>query len=199
MNYYEVLQQLYQFTNAQHKKISMLEKSLADLQKEIDYLKKRPAISVERIEYKLDQLKVETLEGTLHIGINPAELAELEDVAITKAMKGHNPEMVQETIQHMNGFLDAELRAIIHENAIQLQRSLDEPYYELIKQDMIKQLPKRIEFYYQQFAKNHPDERELKELVESRVKEDIRQAIFHFINSLPNDQKGGGKHESSSH
>jgi len=36
---------------------------------------------LEKIEYKFDQLKVETLEGTLSIGLSPTELAK-HDVEI---------------------------------------------------------------------------------------------------------------------
>ena len=34
-------------------------------------LKEAPSTKIDRIEYKFDQLKIETLEGTLNIGLNP--------------------------------------------------------------------------------------------------------------------------------
>ena len=34
------------------------------------------------LEYKFDQLKVETLEGTLNIGLNPSDLQGIEDFSI---------------------------------------------------------------------------------------------------------------------
>ena len=52
------------------------------LSKEIDALKDKPPINVERLEYKFDQLKIEKLDGTLNIGINPADLNNIEDMEI---------------------------------------------------------------------------------------------------------------------
>ncbi len=38
---------------------------------------------MEKIEYKFDQLKVESLDGTLNIGLNPSNLKEtIEDLAV---------------------------------------------------------------------------------------------------------------------
>ena len=34
------------------------------------------------MEYKFDQLKVETLEGTLNIGLNPSDLQGIEDFSV---------------------------------------------------------------------------------------------------------------------
>ncbi len=49
---------------------------------ELQQLKEKPAVHVDRIEYKFDQLKVETLEGTLNIGLNPSDLSGIEDFAV---------------------------------------------------------------------------------------------------------------------
>ena len=42
------------------------------------------------MEYKFDQLKVETLEGTLNIGLNPSDLQGIEDFSVPNGKgKGH--------------------------------------------------------------------------------------------------------------
>jgi len=45
------------------------------LEAEVDALKRRPTYAAEKIEYRFDQLKIDTLEGTLHIGIRPEDAA----------------------------------------------------------------------------------------------------------------------------
>ncbi|MFK4998183.1 spore germination protein GerPC [Bacillus sp. N9] len=76
------IQQLYDYMNQQQNEILKLRKELNRLENEVNKLKEKPGITVERLEYKFDQLKVETLEGTLNIGLNPADLKQIEDVAI---------------------------------------------------------------------------------------------------------------------
>ena len=70
---YQYLQQLHSIVMKQENKILHLEKAIFQLNKEIQELKQKPAIHVDKMEYKFDQLKVETLEGTLNIGLNPSD------------------------------------------------------------------------------------------------------------------------------
>ena len=44
------------------------------MEQKITELQSRPSVHVEKLEYKFDQLKVEKLEGTLNIGLNPTDL-----------------------------------------------------------------------------------------------------------------------------
>lgn len=70
-----------------------MEKTLASLIEEIEQLKARPPVRVDRIEYAFDQLKIETLDGTLNIGINPSDLSSIEDAAIPKRRASPMPIM----------------------------------------------------------------------------------------------------------
>lgn len=36
-------------------------------------IKDKPTTNIERIDYQFDQLKIERLEGTLNIGLNPSD------------------------------------------------------------------------------------------------------------------------------
>lgn len=58
-------------------------KKVNDLSQELTTMRDTPKINVEKIEYKFDQLKVESLDGTLNIGLNPNSLKEtIEDLAV---------------------------------------------------------------------------------------------------------------------
>ncbi len=54
-------------------RLRRLEERVQRLENEVEEAKRRPSQSVERIEYRFDQLKIDTLQGTLHIGIRPED------------------------------------------------------------------------------------------------------------------------------
>ncbi|HZG74694.1 MAG TPA: spore germination protein GerPC [Paenibacillus sp.] len=54
-------------------RLRRLEEQVERLAREVDEAKRRPSQTVERIEYRFDQLKIDTLQGTLHIGIRPED------------------------------------------------------------------------------------------------------------------------------
>ncbi len=68
---YTYLHQLQQALQAQQATILNLEDQVRQLQEELNELKSRPSSSIGKVEYKFDQLKVENLNGTLNIGLNP--------------------------------------------------------------------------------------------------------------------------------
>jgi|GEM_PF-2317763 len=78
-------QQLYAFLGAQQRRIDQLEKQVGQLQSELAAGQKQKTIHIDRIEYKFDQLKVEKLEGTLSIGINPGALEGIADATVNGA------------------------------------------------------------------------------------------------------------------
>jgi len=81
-DYNQYLQWLQQTIQAQEQRIIALETTLQKITQELKQIKEKPAVHVDRIEYKFDQLKVETLEGTLNIGLNPSDLSGIEDFAV---------------------------------------------------------------------------------------------------------------------
>lgn len=52
------------------------------IQTELNRMKENPGTRIDRVEYKFDQLKIERLEGTLNIGLNPAEQEQVENFQI---------------------------------------------------------------------------------------------------------------------
>jgi len=54
-------------------RLARAEERLAKLEAEAEEWKRRPTHAVEKIEYRFDQLKIDTLQGTLHIGIRPEQ------------------------------------------------------------------------------------------------------------------------------
>lgn len=207
MQQYYTFQQIYQHIAEQNKRIQNLETVIQELQQEVSSLKEKPSINVEKIEYKFDQLKVETLEGTLNIGLNPSDLEKIEDLAVdtnpptpVPPVKQIDMEGIEKTLMpQVNEYIDKEVPGIISDNELQLGISLDESYHALIKEDIKKQIPQRIQFYVQSMPRQQgvqQDDASWENKIVAKVKSDINSAIYSFMANIPENLKGAGNNES---
>ncbi|WP_335870066.1 spore germination protein GerPC [Bacillus sp. 2205SS5-2] len=200
-------QQILQYIETQNKKIKQLEDMLTILQKEVTDLKERPSVNVEKIEYKFDQLKVETLEGTLNIGLNPNDLNNIEDLAVNQPNQNidvlENGELRQQLIEGIQQYLNDGLPSLIGDTEAQLSRTLDGSYYKMIQEDLEKQLPQRVDFYLQTFpasAYEKGNPQGAYDKIFYKLKNDIHQAVFAFISQIPSGMnRKDEKHEPPSH
>ncbi|WP_456271854.1 spore germination protein GerPC [Bacillus sp. AK031] len=213
MQQYYSYQQLYHYISQQDNRIKNLEKLIAGLQQEVSSLKEKPSINVERIEYKFDQLKVETLEGTLNIGLNPSDLENsIEDFAVKDKVPSPYPvppvpqggdleNMQKVLIPRIEDYIEKDVPVIISDTELQLGTSIDASYHQLIKEDIRKQIPQRIQFYLQSMPV-HQDRNtsdvSWEDKIFSKVKNDINTAIFSFMSNLPENLKGAGNNEPAS-
>ncbi|MGR3763498.1 spore germination protein GerPC [Rossellomorea sp. NS-SX7] len=203
--YYLTPQQLYQYIENLNTKIVALEQKVNKLSEELTAVKDSPKINVEKIEYKFDQLKVESLDGTLNIGLNPGGLnEEIEDIAVApngkkKSVKDLTPYREKIT-EEVAAYIQDELPVLISDNEVQLQRSIDTSYHEMIQQDLLNQMPQRIEFYMSNipFVEGKHTEEEWMQKIISKIKQDIHSALFSFMSQMPDNMKGMNNDESAS-
>jgi spore germination protein PC len=196
-DYSQLLQWVQMTLQTQEHRIAALEQTIQKLQEEMKQLKEKPTIRVDKIEYKFDQLKVETLDGTLNIGLNPTDLANIEDFAVQNQTlntpippKAHMQRSmkIEESIYQ---YLEMELPTLFKEIQNQLNVRLDDSYLDFIKQDIMKQLPARIDYHLQNAAvNNHESEQSTEESIIELLKQEIRKGILIFINHLPENVKG---------
>lgn len=73
-------EQLTHYLTWQDERMSELERQLVQLRRELNELKEQRSVRIERIEYKFDQLKIEKLEGQLHIGLSPEGAQSIEQL-----------------------------------------------------------------------------------------------------------------------
>ncbi|MFD2443144.1 spore germination protein GerPC [Bacillus sp. CGMCC 1.16607] len=199
--FYEYIKQLHSFVEYQNKKINQLEQKINTLEEDIQSLKNKSAIHVDRIEYKFDQLKVESLEGTLNIGLNPSDLQGIEDFTVTGNNQiSNNPLTASDRFQSSMRLqeailqsLETDVKSIIHEHEQATGENIDDSYITFLKDDITKQLPQRIEYYLNLLPK---EQRNPDLLMESEaqlidtIKKDIHKGINVFLNNLPNEMKG---------
>jgi spore germination protein PC len=196
-DYSQLLQWVQTTLQIQENRIAALEQTIQKLQEQLKQLKDKPNIQVEKIEYKFDQLKVETLDGTLNIGLNPSDLANIEDFAVqNQSLKTpiHPKEQMQrsmKTEESIYEYLETELPTLFKEIQKQLNVQLDDSYLDFIKQDIMKQLPSRIDYHVQNTPSNkHKGGQNTEESIIELLKQEIRKGISIFITHLPENVKG---------
>lgn len=196
-DYYQYIQWLQKCVQAQEQRILGLEKSVQKIAEELAQLKEKPTIHVDTIEYKFDQLKVETLEGTLNIGLNPSDMEGIEDFAVNQPPNisptpKHQMQRSMEIEDALLSYLETELPEIIQETGSRLNIQSDS-YLSFIKDDIRKQLPTRID-YHLKSSNTHDQTEEAVKITNQNiielVKKEIENGVAVFLNHLPENVKG---------
>lgn len=191
-NIFYILQQITQQLERQESLIKQLQKKQRALEKELTEVKEKPVLHIDRIEYQFDQLKIDRLEGTLNIGLNPKDLQDMDEFAIDTLpfhkMQDRYLENIREQLEHeLNAYLDTELPEQIdkikHENGL----DIDESYTQFIIADIRQQLRERIDFYLKQQLREMPqtDREDMSAIILERIKEDIYNAVQSFFKQFP--------------
>ncbi|WP_044748768.1 spore germination protein GerPC [Bacillus alveayuensis] len=192
---YDYLMKLQHYLSWQREKIIKLEKKIAKLENELMDIRKRPQTTIEKIEYKFDQLKVETLEGTLNIGLTPSGAETIEDFAVSPEkviIPQPQPIMFRNIQTKVNDYLTNECKDILKNIEERYSHQLDDTYRQFILQDIGRQVDERIRFYIQQKMNNgqipaSDSSKELEDEICEKVKRDIEQSLELFIKHLPKE------------
>lgn len=199
-DFYQYLQWLQMCIQAQENRISTLEQTIKKMQEEMKKLSEIKSIHVDKIEYKFDQLKVETLDGTLNIGLNPSDLSSIEEFAVEN--KGINTPldpkaMMQRSMkieEAIYRYLETDLPQIIENTQRQLSILPNESYLSFIKQDIINQMPTRIDYHLKANRADRGNSDAKKEIDDTSIiealKQEIQNGVFVFFNNLPEHVKG---------
>lgn len=194
-NYY---QYFYNALGAQQKKLNQLEKTIKILEKEIDTLKKQPPNNIEKIEYKFDQLKVETLSGTLNVGINPYGQGEpIEDFSVnqqpakvTPAIVKKYPHLFTDIQSEIDNYMNQNGQGIIQSYEQKYNRKLEGSHYQYMVDDVKKQLDERIMYYLSQVDESQITQQQVPKIQSSivhKVKNDIDLAFDSFMKQMPKE------------
>lgn len=197
---YTYVQQLYHYMQSQEERITQLEARVAQLSQDLLQLKSEKQINIEKIEYHFDQLKVETLEGTLNIGFTPSGIADQVDEFsvngkdITGSLSEGSPEHpskaepIHRMMSRVEEYLNREFANDIRNFSERYQVPIDTDFYPMILDEIKKQIEPRIRHYLTQAkplagmeSANLTEER-----IFAQTKQDIRLAIENFIRGIPN-------------
>lgn len=197
---YSYITQMQNYLEAQDRRIAKLENSIRTLTQTMSELKNKAPVNVERIEYKFDQLKVETLEGTLNIGLNPNDLSNIDEFMVNNVPNPqpgpyvfpNKNQWIKDINETMHSYMNNHLQRLIEEAERQTGHSLNPSYHQFIRQDIEKQLPERIGIYIDSIS---PAERSqegnatAKENIIEKIKADLAMAIHNFV--LHSSNMGG--------
>jgi spore germination protein PC len=197
MSFQQVVEQIYAHIGWQSQRIEKLEQSVTKLQAEIDVLKGQKRVHIDKIEYNFDQLKVEKLEGSLSIGINPSTFDDAEDFTVNGVPMGKDlqPTPMDNLNQDISGNINEYLNTDAKDDMRKLEEAvaypLDDSYKQLILDDIRNQVETRIQQYVNQYRSagfQEPMEA-IKTNIINQTKSDIRSAMESYISGL--SQKEG--------
>lgn len=189
------LQQLQHYIQQQDQRIQQLHETIKELRSDIEQIKNQPHTNIEKIEYKFDQLKVENLNGTLNIGLNPTNPEQIENFDVHQ--KGMNVNGVQQQLRddlfqqcsaEVNQFLNEDCVSFIEQAEQQYNLRLDDLHRKHIIDDIRKQIDSRIQYYLNgQPLTEQESLLDKKQEILIQVKKDVENSIMHFLNHLPKD------------
>ncbi|KIL47367.1 spore germination protein GerPC [Jeotgalibacillus campisalis] len=137
------MQQIYYQLAALQQQLAQCMERLVKIEQKLEERAPSPSsVHIEKIEYKFDQLKVETLEGTLSIGLSPSDLYK-QDVEIPGF---RSSESIEDQIRK---FIDEQIPTIFSDcNTI--KDPVGNPITpNQVTDQLIQQLPQRIEHLQQ--------------------------------------------------
>jgi spore germination protein PC len=193
-NWITYISQLSNYIKHLDKKMTRLENLLLEFEEELSELQKNKTHSIEKIEYKFDQLKIETLEGTLNIGLMPNGESILEDfevankgITVPSATTDNDEELIKRMQHHLFQFIDEEGLHYLLELERTNNEVFDEKYREMILEDIKKQLPHRINENMKKIRQNNSElpHEQIEHAVVSTIKNEIVSGLQSFIQHRP--------------
>lgn len=185
------LHDLHQHIEAQAKIIAKLEARMETLEKSVP--EKGNHTTIEKIEYKFDQLKIEHLDGTLHIGMSPSDLANLDDLNVQPPQQPNYQAPFKQTLtSDLNSYLQETGPSLIRNLSAQHHYSIDESYQSILLEDIAKQLPERVSYYEQEAVKNNQSgsKEQLRIYITDHIKSEINQSLLKYMQT--NEREGEG-------
>ncbi|MEC5423656.1 spore germination protein GerPC [Virgibacillus sp. C22-A2] len=179
---------LHQYMEKQDKIIKLLETKIEQIEKD---LQNKQNNNIEKIEYKFDQLKIEHLDGTLHIGLSPNDLANIDGLGVNQhTQPSYPPPLKQSLVSELGTYLQESGPSLIQDLALQYNTSFDEAYQSILLDDIQKQLPQRIAFYEQESVKTNRNRNaeQLRQYITKEIKNEIYQSLLTYMQT--NEQKG---------
>ena len=191
---YTYLHQLQQALQTQQAYHPEFRRSVRQLQEELNELK-IALLFCRKSGIQIHQLKVENLNGTLNIGLNPfsAKGQQIEDFQVdTETLKVNpetetNPDFYQGILQEMHRYLDEEAYNRILHFEQEEQTPLDEMYRQMMVDD-IKTDGASTPYYLSQaqsYEGISTDPDYLRDIIIQAMKQDIDKAFLSFIQHIP--------------
>ncbi|GEM_PF-1604253 len=190
----QLTQQMYHALCLQHEQLQRMEAELHAIREQVAKQESLPSTHVDKIEYNFEQLKVDTLDGTLVIGISPNESGNVvqwaaqhqsgEDAVIGTASAQTSED--EGTESNIHDRMEAYIRDSVPEMLAQVSEqagiALSEDDKQAVVEDMVRQMDGRIALYMQNIGNQGgiSADSTADELVQA-LQNDIHAAIHTYI------------------
>lgn len=184
---YNYLKQVQHNYKLQCEKINSLENIINSLQADIIKIKNSKSLHVDKIEYNFDQLKIETLEGTLNIGISPNGIDSIEEFEVDD---NNSLDLTKKIQKQMENYFNKDVFNDISTIEQKNNYFLTDNYKELVINDVKTQMNKQISSYVNKTNReeNNNDPEQIEKSIIKNVKNDVTKAIDTFIKQLPREE-----------
>lgn len=188
--------QLNEYLRWQTERIRYLEGRIELIAHELELLKRQRGVTIEKIEYNFDQLKVETLEGTLNVGLSPAGLGDqsLDDATAGGRVIKTNTAR-SKSFAHIQKQVYDYLQQSCPEELADLEATygveLGPEFSSFVIGDLKGQAAQRIEYYLDSMPdpKQAVLTQEQERIITDKVIGDIRLAMEQYVMKM--NQEGG--------
>ncbi|MGF7047420.1 spore germination protein PC [Paenibacillus sp. DS2015] len=182
------VQQFLNELKVQSEKIQQLEKTLQELQSDVDSLKNNKSANIGPINYHFEQLKIEKLEGTLNIGITPNKENNLEELMVNGQQMGtkdtRKTALFERIRPQVVNYIQVEVPEQFYRQAKERNLIVNTQYVHMVTQDLQQQMDGRINEYLAQLPtvqeeRNNDDE--ISASIVEQMKRDIDTAVIRHM------------------
>ncbi len=176
----------YQYMVQLHEHIKRQDQTIQELTNRINKLESQQYTTpsnttIEKLEYHFDQLKIERMDGTLHIGFNPEDLANTDDFSMPLHQR-KQPNQSNALLTKLEDYINHAGPTQLDQMAQELNRPIDETKKNLIIQDIRMQLAERITFYNQEADKQQIYQQSIREsFIFNHIKQEIDNGLKDYF------------------
>ncbi|MFB1050056.1 spore germination protein GerPC [Paraliobacillus sp. JSM ZJ581] len=170
-----------------HAHIKKQDKLIRDLSIRINELESQQKnvpshTTIEKLEYHFDQLKIERMDGTLHIGFTPEDLANVEDFSVPLKQQERRLNQPHPLLSQLEEYIYQVGPTLLDQMSKDVNRPIDETKKNLIIQDICKQLSERIAFYNKEADKQQIQQKNNREkFIFNKIKEEIDYGLREYF------------------
>lgn len=176
-------------------RLQAAEGRLLSIEQQLAGLEDRPSTRIDKIEYRFEQLKVDTLAGTLQIGLAQGAEGLIEDLAAGQTVcqdvlltPGEQGEPYVSMNRALEDYMGAELYRDIDDAAAGAGARMDPVQREAVAEDLKSQIRRRSQVYMKEIpAKEGADGGAVAAVLE-RVRKDVRSGLKVFYQSGGEEQ-----------
>lgn len=192
------VQEMHRIMRWQNEQMLKMEKELLSMKEQLQGL--GPQTRVDKIEYNFEQLKVETLDGTLVIGISPGDTGIIDNWAVQDKTgedtpmdeEWDNDKIHQQTRESMIAYINESIPAMLDRSSEEMDVPLSSDNKYAIIEDMNRQLDGRITYHLHRIEYNKGDSQAkyMAQLTDA-MKNDIQQALHAYIDHFRKEENDG--------